>query len=167
MAREELELAYLGKLHALSCIERQMLDFVADLSDQTTDFKFGSSIHGLLRLCRERHESLESMQSEYEITPEADGDGNMKRLIADGMHELRRSPRGRSRDVAIADICISLHRFLLVNYRLAHDLASRLGWTDHESRLGELVDLIIERFPQRSERPAQRTAFSRPALAFT
>lgn len=165
MSKEELELAYLRKLHAISSIEIQMRDFVADLSDQTTDFKFGSSIHGLVRLCRERQQALESMLSENENPVEAEGSENMKRLIADGLHELRHSARGQSRDVVIADICISLHRFLLVNYGLAEDMALQLGWIDHETRLGELVDLIVERFPQRSESPARRTAFSRPALA--
>jgi hypothetical protein len=67
--------------------------------------------------------------------------------------------------VVIADICISLHRFLVVNYRLARNLANRLEWADDASRLEELMDLLEERFPQTCDRPIRRTAFAGPSLA--
>jgi ferritin-like metal-binding protein YciE len=161
----ELETAYLRKLQTMYCNELQMIGFVADLADQTSDFKFGSAVNGILRLCRERGEVLEKIAADHGFLPDGDSDETMERLLAEGRHELRHSSRGRARDVVIADICISLHRFLVVNYRLARNLADRLGWPDDASRLEELLELLEERFPQSSDHPIRRTVFARPALA--
>jgi ferritin-like metal-binding protein YciE len=163
---KELETAYFRKLQTLYCNELQMTGFLADLTDQTADFKFGSSMHGVLRLCHERGEALEKIAADHEFSPDGDDDEAMDRLLTEGRHELRHCSRGRSRDVVIADICISLHRFLMVNYRLARNLAERLGLTEDASRLEELMELVEERFPQTCERPVvRRIAFAPPALA--
>lgn len=161
----ELKTAYTRKLRTLCCSELQLLAFLGDVTEQVSDFKFGSSIHGLQRLCREREDALEMMAADHGfICTEVDGDG-MSRLVTEGRHELRHCARGRSRDVVIADICASLHRFLLGNYRLARKLAERLGLGDDAVRLTDLMDLVEERFPQPSDPPVRRTAFARPALA--
>ena len=161
----ELETAYFRKLRTIYSSELQMIGFLADLAEQTADFKFGSSMHGVLRLCGERLEALEKIAADHEFSPEGDDGEAMERLVNEGRHELRHCARGRSRDVVIADICISLHRFLLPNYRLAHSLADRLELTDDANRLEELMDLVEERFPQTCDHPVRRTAFAPAALA--
>ena len=162
---KELETAYFRKLQTVYCNELQMIGFLADLAEQTADFKFGSSMHGVLRLCSERVEALERIAADHEVSPVGDDGETMERLVTEGRHELRHCARGRSRDVVIADVCISLHRFLVAHYRLARKLANRVEWTDDASRLEELIDLLEERFPQTCDRPVRRTAFAPAALA--
>ena len=162
---KELETAYFRKLRMIYCSELQMIGFLADLAEQTADFKFGSSMQGVLRLCGERIEALEKIAVDREFWPEGDDGEVMERLVTEGRHELRHCARGRSRDVVIADICISLHRFLVVNYRLARNLANRLEWADDASRLEELMDLLEERFPQTCDHSVRRSAFAPAALA--
>ncbi|RYD65987.1 MAG: DUF892 family protein [Verrucomicrobiaceae bacterium] len=162
---KELETAYFRKLRTIYSSELQMVGFLADLAEQTADFKFGSSMHGVLRLCSERLEALEKIAVDHEFSPEGDDGEAMERLVTEGRHELRHCARGRSRDVVIADICISLHRFLLPNYRLARNLAERLELSEDASRLEELMDLLEERFPQVSDHPVRRTVFAPAALA--
>ncbi|WP_193212906.1 DUF892 family protein [Luteolibacter marinus] len=161
----QLMTAYMRKLQSLCCGELQLLAFLGDVAEQVSDFKFGSSVHGLQRLCGERKDSLEMMAADHGfVGMEDDGDG-MSRLVTEGRHELRHCARGRSRDVVIADICTPLHHFLLRNYRLARELAGRLGLDEDAARLADLMDLVEERFPPALDRPVRRTAFARPALA--
>ena len=161
----EMENAYFRKLRMIYCSELQLISLLPELSEQITDFKFSSSINGLLRLCRERRGALEMIASDHAISPAGDDCDTMRRLVTEGRHELRHCSRGQSRDVVIADVCVSVHRLLVVNYGMARNLAVRLGLAGDADRLEELIDLIVERFPQTCEYPAPRTAFAPPALA--
>jgi ferritin-like metal-binding protein YciE len=161
----EMENAYFRKLRMIYCSELQMISLLPDLSAQITDFKLGSSIDGLLRLCRERRNALEMIAMDHAISVAGDDCETMRKLVGEARQELRHCSRGLSRDEVVADVCVSVHRLLVIHYSLARNLAARLGLEGDADRLEELIDLIVERFPQTCEYPGPRTAFARPAMA--
>lgn len=162
--RSDLENAYFRKLRMLYCSELQLISLFPELAGQVTDFKRGSAIQGLLRLTRERRDVIEMIASDHGISSAGDDCDAMRRLISEGRQQLWQCSRGVSREAIVAQLCLSVHRLLVVNYSMARNLAARLGETSDAGRLEELIDLIVQRFPEACDHPAAASGFGAPAL---
>lgn len=161
----ELANAYFRKLRRIYCGELQLISLLPDLSARLADFKPGVPGNGLLRLCRERRNVLETIAAEHAISAAGDDCDAMRHLIAETRRELHHSSsRGRSRDEVVAEACVSVHRLLVIHYSLARNLAARLGIRGDAERLEALIDLIVERFPQTCDYPGPRAGGDETAI---
>jgi ferritin-like metal-binding protein YciE len=164
--KSDLQNAYYRKLRMIYCSELQLISLFPELADQVADFKLTSAIHGLLRLTRERRDEIEMLASGHGISSAGDDCESMRRLIAEGRQQLRQCSRGQSRDGIVEQVCLSVHRLLLMNYSMTRNLAARLGLASDASRLEELIDLIVQRFPDACDHPAAMPGSGAPAMAY-
>jgi ferritin-like metal-binding protein YciE len=163
--KSDLMNAYFRKLRMVYCSELQMISLFPELADQIDDFKRTSALHGLLRLARERRDVVEMIAADHEISSAGDDCESMRRLISEGRQLLWHCSRGLSRDAIVAQVCLSVHRLLVMNYSMTRNLAARLGLSSDADRLEALIDLIVERFPEACDHPAPTSDFGARALA--
>ena len=163
--RSDLMNAYYRKLRMIYCSELQLVSLFPELASQIDDFKRTSALHGFLRLTRERRDVIEMIATEHGISSAGDDCDSMRRLISEGRQLLWHCSRGQSRDSIVAQVCLSVHRLLVMNYSMTRNLAVRLGLGSDADRFEELIDLIVERFPEACDHPAPTSDFGARALA--
>lgn len=146
--------AYFRKLRMIYCSELQLISLFPELAGQIDDFKRTSALHGLLRLARERRDVIEMIAADHGISSAGDDCESMRRLISEGRQLLWHCSRGQSREAIVGQVCVSVHRLLVVNYSMTRNLAARLGLNSDARRIEEMIDLIVERFPEACDHPA-------------
>lgn len=162
--RSDLQNAYFRKLRKIYCSELQLISLFPDLAAEVVDFKLTSAVNGLLRLTRERRDVIEMIAADHGISSAGDDCESMRRLISEGRQQLWQCSRGQSRDGIVIQVCLSVHRLLVVNYSMIRNLAARLGLSSDADRIEELIDLMVQRFPEACDQPAPKFESRIPAL---
>ncbi len=163
----EIEKAYFRMLRMIYCSELQLISFLPELWEQTAGFELASSVEVQLHLCRDRRNALERIAAEHGSSVAGDDCHTMRQLVSKGRRQLRHHGRGPTRDETAVDICLSVHRLLVLNYKIARHLAAGLGLSADTARLGQLADRIVEHLPRACDSAGPTGPKSRLASALS
>lgn len=153
---------YFKRLRMIYCREQQLIEFLPDLVSEAVRLQLREAIAGYLAAARCRRYMINDLAWDHGISPLGDECLAMRKVIAIGSARLASGNRGERHDLAVEALCRQLHRVVLVDYNLTRDHALHQSLHVDIGCFNEVIEAMLEAFP---EPPGRRAARSNGSLA--